>query len=612
MSRSHVYRRSSVAGKTAFLLALPLLASALTAADYTVTVARDISSGSSSFETGVTFTQDTLRSWDDATAKATAETYLGSATDYYNQHIMGFGAGNPQPWPGGAIDFTSLDERLGVANSITLPGGHTRKLVITFCGCPDWMTVDDGSHDGDSFVVPIKTAPTVNHFDEYAALCAAIADRYDGTNGHPLVQYFQVWNELAGFWDGPNNTWDMPRYTDMYNQIYNAVKAVRSDANIGGPYITIEGTGSLKGGWAAALPISSRQQANLQYWLQNKVGAQFISVQHNTKDAHDANTYTDEELLSYTPQFGSINDQLNSMMDTYNGGTRLPIWYSEYYGSRYTTDDYTGSMYSSIYLNLVKSGAKVALLWGPEELAIPHYLFTETNAPTGGQPVEPHASIFKFMHDNFATGTAFYADTSSSTYLEALVSADKTMLVHKRNATKTVSIFGTTVTLAPYEVAFLDNPPYAKNPSITTSDGGTGAQYWTLKTTASGSPTYLRDTVTYHDSPASLSVKSPAGAVADGSYGQRFNVKPNSTFVVTGWARANGTSITKKRVILKVRDAGGAQVQWTSLYTITADNAWHSFSYTITTPATAVDAELRLEYAGKGQAWLDQVSINLP
>ena len=603
------------AGKLALSLALLLPVVAL-AVDYTVTVNREVSNGTSAYETGVTFTQDTMKSGYDATAIARAKSYLGTATDYYNQHIMGFGAGNPWVGPTAQINYATLDERLGVITSIALSPGHTRKLVLTFCGAPDWLTVPVGDHslDGKSFTVPAKTPPDSSHYHDYGWLCAQIAAHYDGTNGRPLVEYFQVWNELSGFWDTANNTWDMAAYTSMYNEIYNQVRAVRPTANIGGPYITIEGTGSNLGGWAAESPIRTRQQLNLQYWFTNKSGAQFLSVQHNTKDGSDNNTYTDEALLTYTDRFSSINSQLYTLMDTYNNQVQLPIWYSEYYGSRYTSGlTYTGCMYASIHRNFVKSGTKVGLLWGPEELPTHnHSLFTKTDVSTGGQRMEPHATIFKYLHDNFAPGTALYAETSSSPDVEALASNDKTMLILKRNATKTVSLYGKTFTLSPYEVAFVDNPPYAFNPSISTSDGGTGAANWTLKTTASGTPTYLRDTVTYHDSPASLSVKSPSNAVADGSYGQRFSVKPNTTFIVTGWARCNGTSITKKHIALKVRDGSGVQVQWTSLFDIPSDNLWHSFSYTITTPATANDAELRLEYAGKGQAWLDQVSINLP
>src|SRR5579872_7059688 len=62
----------------------------------------------SQFETGVTHAQYSLDPWGDPTSINRAKDLLKAACRYQNQHIMGWGADNPEPSPG-VFHWDSLD-----------------------------------------------------------------------------------------------------------------------------------------------------------------------------------------------------------------------------------------------------------------------------------------------------------------------------------------------------------------------------------------------------------------------------------------------------------------------------------------------------------------------
>ncbi len=64
----------------------------------------------------------------------------------------------------------------------------------------------------------LTAAPLPKHYPDFAALSAVSAHRY------PDVRHFMVWNEFKGFFDEENNRWDAEAYTELYNQVYEAVK----------------------------------------------------------------------------------------------------------------------------------------------------------------------------------------------------------------------------------------------------------------------------------------------------------------------------------------------------------------------------------------------------
>src|SRR4051812_22526294 len=173
---------------------------------------------------GVTHTQNSADSWGAPSAVARARGVLESVAPVQNQHLMGWGAMNPEPSPG-VFNFDSLDRRVEM---ITATGAEP---VLTLCCAPDWMT---GGEAGSTDWSRLGKAPTPDHYDDFAALAQAAAVRY------PAVRRFMVWNEMKGFYDSERNRWDTASYTDLYNHVYQAVKQVRPDALVGGPYVVFD------------------------------------------------------------------------------------------------------------------------------------------------------------------------------------------------------------------------------------------------------------------------------------------------------------------------------------------------------------------------------------
>ena len=205
---------------------------------------------------GVTHTQDSLNSSEpaDARARGTAILSNGGAI-WQNVHLMGFGTLNPEPSPG-EYDWSSLDTRMQLVKDT---GGKT---VLTLCCSPDWMK---GGPEGATDWDKLERAPLPEHFEDFAKLAAATVQRY------PQVQRVLVWNELKGFYNDDQNRWDYEGYTALYNDVYKAVKAVRPDVQIGGPYAVITSldpgqpdSSSLQGTWGVA---DQRSLDILDYWL---------------------------------------------------------------------------------------------------------------------------------------------------------------------------------------------------------------------------------------------------------------------------------------------------------------------------------------------------------
>lgn len=274
----------------------------------------------------------------------TVELEVLSRLPMQNQHIMGWGADNPQPSPG-VFDWRSLDERVAL---ITSTGAEP---VLTLCCAPDWMK---GGQAGRTDWTRLEVAPTEAHFDNYAALAALVAARY------PQVKRFQVWNELKGFWDQGRNTWDAPAYTRLYNKVWAAVKKVRPDALIGGPYAPLvlyrdaPVPSEISGPWGT---VDRRGLDAIDYWLEHAVGADFLTVDA-WSITRDAGYLTDP--LTATGVFPAVTRWLTARTD-------LPIWWSELYPAdagwplQLQADATTKALDE-----LDDAGASVALLWAPQ------------------------------------------------------------------------------------------------------------------------------------------------------------------------------------------------------------------------------------------------------
>jgi hypothetical protein len=301
------------------------------------------------FQLGVTHGHQSIDAAGDMTGNAAAERVLSTTVSLQNQHIMGWGADNPEPSPG-QYNFSSLDARIAL---IRRTNGQP---VITLCCSPDWMK---GGAAGTTDWSRLEVAPTPDHFDDFAALAAKVALRY------PNVTNFQVWNELKGFWNSTLNRWDYEGYTALYNKVYRAVKQVRPDAKIGGPYVVLDSYASaatspapsaVRGPWGV---VDQRELDVLSYWLTHNVGADFVAVDAMIA-TRDRGLITD--VVTATQKFAAIDTWLRAR-------TSLPIWWSEFYvqpvGAKWTPQHVAAAAVAAL-VSMATSGANAALVWQPE------------------------------------------------------------------------------------------------------------------------------------------------------------------------------------------------------------------------------------------------------
>jgi len=400
------------------LVVSPLLADEV----ITVTVDRSAPDGTSSFSIGVTHTQP---KWEngDPPAVARAKTLLAEGLKFQNQHLMDWGTENPEPRPG-VYNWASLDHRVALMRSM-----HATS-VITLCTAPGWMKTS-----GEDF--PRQTGPDSwaddrvadNHVGDFVELCRKVVLRYSE------VKYFQIWNEYKGYWDKGANNWDYVRFTDFYNRVYDALKTVRPDVQLGGPYYPFDGP-------------KPKDWDVIDYWFQHRHGADFVCFdgwvagEPPTRD-----TAEEARKMTLTDYFGQIARQFRAR-------TQLPIWISEFYGGWSSNPQFTAANHASCYLHALLSGISVVLLWDAE-IQRWNYLFTSTKTAEGGQP-SPHYQVVKIFNNDFGPGTPLFMATSSSPDVEALASATKTLLINKRDAKVMVRLDGNDLTMTPYEVRLVD------------------------------------------------------------------------------------------------------------------------------------------------------------
>ena len=304
--------------------------------------------GPGSFLVGWTHTQVSADSWYAPAAIASAENILRTAAPIQNQHIYGWGAMNPEPSPG-QYDWSWLDGRI---NLIRRTGGIP---VITLCCAPDWMK---GAAPGTTDWARLDVAPDPARFDDFAALSALVAARY------PDVKYFQVWNELKGFYNNALNRWDYEGYTTLYNKVYDAVKAVRPDAQLGGPYVVVDtypsasglsNPSTVSGPWGV---YDQRPLDVIEYWLAHKHGAQFLIVDGGIGNRGGASPADANVALG---KFGALHNWIKQR-------TNLPIWWGEFYPvpTASWSQDAQADFAIRAVQELKNTGAAVALLWQPD------------------------------------------------------------------------------------------------------------------------------------------------------------------------------------------------------------------------------------------------------
>lgn len=331
------------------------------------------SAGRGTFTYGFDFSTQgpTTGAGNDSASVSSAQHVLSRfAGSYMDQSIWGFGATtSPEPSPG-KYNMSAIARRIHLIDSV---GGIP---VITLVSAPNWMK-DPAASSANLFRKP----PSPSHFADFAALCAHVAASF------PQVKYFVVWSELRGFFLPKSKSWDGPGYTKMYNDVYAAIKAVRPDAQIGGPYanlsassVPIGGASStLKGSWGY---LDQSMADAMSYWLAHKAGAEFVAVDGGTEIAKADNpTLTD--IVTASQKYAAVDHWIRSQTD-------LPIWWMESHiqpHSGWTSQQAATARIATLLL-MASSGASVGMQWQPQEQSNwpDQGLWTSTLNAGGGRP----------------------------------------------------------------------------------------------------------------------------------------------------------------------------------------------------------------------------------
>ncbi len=399
---------------------------------------------------GATHEHSDADPWNNSKAVASAKQLMQTSLTYQNQQIMGWGVDDPEPSPG-VYHWDSLDER------VQLMQDTKAKMVLTLCCAPGWMRPEGYQDDWQD----LETAPAPSHVQDFANLAVQVALRY------PDVKYFQVWNELKGMWsNSPGatpgiksfNRWDYKRYTTLYNAVYDAIKTVRPDAQIGGPYVVMNSDGrastmSNPGPSYSWGTLDQRSLDVLTYWLAYKHGADFITIDGGSSN-QDGVWLTNE--FATAQKFIDVYHWIRSQP---NGGATLPIWWAEWYAEYPSSApqnlNYYNAVMASDAIYTLMSGASVILIWQPQGnthgLSYPEGIWTDTSKSKGGKPT-PYYYTSTALKRYFGPGTRLYKPSVSNSTVTVIASAHKMMLVNHLSTQQNVVVDNTTIKLDPYQV----------------------------------------------------------------------------------------------------------------------------------------------------------------
>lgn len=433
----------------------------------------------------------------DAVTSALAEmsNFSGSMVD---QSIDGFGANDPEPNP--VPTSTSLSssntELSSIASRINLITAEGGVPVMTLVAAPPWMvgcnnytsaglpcpsgadTNSDCVEDSNSNSLT-ASPPCPAHYQDFAKLCAYIAQQF------PQVKYFVVWSELRGFQvvqSGSPTTIDAANYTNMYNDIYTAIKAVRPDAQVGGPYANFAASpcnqppnfpaacpaDTLSGPWGN---VNANLLPAIQYWLANKVGADFIAMDGGTEIASKC---TDSISVAYSCATGNDVDvdpvtasEKYAAVDTWiKSQTNLPIWWMESHiepapdTATSWTDPQAAAARIATLAIMNSSGATVGMQWDPQDQAnwADMGLWTETTEPVadgGGQPTLLANELQPILYMMRQRLTLV---PDQPTGVLAATGGSKLLVVNTNNAAATASVNGQSINLTPGQVKTESTP----------------------------------------------------------------------------------------------------------------------------------------------------------
>ncbi|WP_372406154.1 xylan 1,4-beta-xylosidase [Streptomyces luteireticuli] len=367
-----------------------------------------------------------------------------------NQHIMGWGAENPEPAPG-RYDFEALDERVALMRATgAVP-------VLTLCGAPDWMK---GGRKGRTDWSRLETAPDRRHYKDFARLAGTIARRY------PDIRHFLVWNELKGFWDDRRNRWNYEGYTELYNLVFAELKKQNPRSLVGGPYVVVDHdppgdedrSPELRGPWGG---LDRRSADVVRYWNAHKAGADFVVVDGASYTREGHRTIPDE--FAATGKFADVTRWLR-------GVTGLPVWWAEWYVEPPAEDDRPGgrdgwseqhrtAVQATALMQLASGGASAAFYWNPQRTGgdCPGCLWRSTHLRDGGEEL-PMARLLRRFAREFPPGSAFRPVSATAGHgarIRALADDAAVLVVNTERRPVAARVDGQSLSLSPYEVRWL-------------------------------------------------------------------------------------------------------------------------------------------------------------
>ncbi|MFF4570203.1 xylan 1,4-beta-xylosidase [Streptomyces sp. NPDC001410] len=403
---------------------------------------------------GFTHTQYSADQGSDAATDRVAGLLAKSGGLPQDQALMGWGADNPEPVKG-HYDFGAMDRRI---DFIRRSGGTP---VVTLCCSPDWMKGGRAGVDNtDWSQAALETAPTPDHYQDFADLAATVARRY------PDVRHFIVWNEFKGFWNNAEGRWDYEGYTTMYNLVYKALKKVDKDIMVGGPYLAMDSVDprqqenastALRGAWGA---MDQRVLDAFGYWNSHRAGADFVVV--------DGSSYTnDDDLL---PNEFAATEKLTAVGEWVRQQTHdLPLWWAEYYVEpadgkderRTWSEAHRLAVHATGMIAMVKGGADSGFYWNPEEKTgtdCPGCLWTPTDTPDGGRELPLYDLVSRFDRA-FPPGTRYETVSVAQDdvpNVRVLADSRTVLVVNILDRTISAQVDGKRFDMHAYEVRWLD------------------------------------------------------------------------------------------------------------------------------------------------------------
>ena len=440
----------------------------------------------SQYSSGLTLSDSSLDpdSGNDPTAMANVESMIQQSAKYVNVPIMGWGL--PDPWPDPSTpaptDWGTLDARIQTAVNL----GKTP--IITLAIAPWWMKGEYEGKDKTTLLTANNEWQNIayssrildNKMGAWTQLVQDVAERYMQPPYN--VRHFQVWNELKGYFDPDTNKYDFTTspgepngsnarsgYTYMYNQVYTTLMSTakahhisQQDIKVGGPYVFADVWSSQKQSDPSGItkPYGTFDQRPLdviQYWLQHKDGAGFITFDSSLED-RDTMKILNQQPFVAANLFADMVTWIRSLdPKLYPGSTTLPINLSEWFSwteMNNTSVDEDNALKAYTMMQFIQAGGGTALSWdnfgnGASDFG----LWTSTATTAGGQPY-PWYSTYKSLEDDFSLGTIIYkASVSDPSEVSAMASSSKLMLVNKTASNVTVNVDGVTIPLTPYEVS---------------------------------------------------------------------------------------------------------------------------------------------------------------